>query len=666
MARDLVLLPAPRKLTRPGGDLDLAGISGEDRRIELGPGDRDCLLRAGRTAREALQLVSGEGYRLAAGGRGAVACTLAVDQGRASGQQGYVLSVRGDGIRLVGHDEAGLFYGAQTLLQIARQHRGSGRLPLLTVRDRPDLAHRGVQLDVSRRRIPTMESLKLLVDRLAHLKVNQLQLYTEHTFAYRNHPEAWGGYSPLTGEEILQLDQYCRERFVELVPNQNTFGHMERWLHRPRYEHLAENMPGMPIQYYLSPSDPGSLQLVEELLDELLPHFSSRQAMVGLDEVRLGPGGRSAALCEERGGPEQVYLDYLKEVHRIVRRHGSTMMYFADMVVQQGLVSQVPGDAIGLIWGYEEEYPFREHSARYAEAGLPFYTVPGTCCHASIGGRTGLAMRNIAAAVSSALEFGGSGTLVANWGDGGHWQPLAVTMAGYAYGAGAMWGLDRNRDADVAAALDAHLYQDEAQVTGRVSVDLGRACEQLPVLADWAAYQTILQQKPGGHEQLGRIEPGALEVAGEFIARTLEPLGRAAMGCPDAGTVADELRVAAGLMRHACHLAQARFQAVGTRLPDLPEGWRISHILPENRTAAGRAAERCYYWPDRPGDEEIPTCGSGRLRPLADEMEQLLADYRRTWLARNRPGGLDESAARFDRLLQLYRRGMQGVGRGGC
>jgi hypothetical protein len=138
------------------------------------------------------------------------------------------------------------------------------------------------------------------------------------------------------------------------------------------------------------------------------------------------------------------------------------------------------------------------------------------------------------------------------------------------------------------------------------------------------------------------------------------------MGCADAGIVADELRVAAGLMRHACHLAQARFQAVGTPSPDLPEGWQISHIQPENRTAAERAAERCYYWPERPGDDEIPTYGSDRLRPLAEEMEQVLADYRRTWLARNRPGGLDESAARFARLLQLYRQGVQGWPRGGC
>ena len=44
----------------------------------------------------------------------------------------------------------------------------------------------------------------------------------------------------MTGEEILALDAYCRERFIELVPNQNSFGHMERWLPLARYADLAE------------------------------------------------------------------------------------------------------------------------------------------------------------------------------------------------------------------------------------------------------------------------------------------------------------------------------------------------------------------------------------------------------------------------------------------
>ena len=604
----------------------------------------------------ALQLVADVGYPLTASA--ATACAIDVDPGRVGHPEGYELSILPDRIRLVARDVAGAFYGAQTLLQLARQQRGNGRLPCLVIRDWPNLSHRGVQLDISRRRIPTMASLKVLVDRLAHLKINQFQLYTEHTFAYQNHPAVWRDYSPMTGEQILELDEFCRERFVELVPNQNTFGHMERWLHRPEYEHLAEGMPDTPIQYYLSPSDPRSLELVEELLDELLPHFRSRQAMVGLDEVRLGPGGRSAGLCERRGGAGPVYLDHLKRVHNILRRSGRTMMYFADMMLQYDeLIAQAPGDAIGLVWGYDRDFPFREHCARLARAGLPFYAVSSTCCHGSIGGRTGLGMENMASAVAAACEFGGAGCLVTNWGDGGHWQPLAVTMVGYAYGAGVMWHLENNREVDVADALDMYLYEDAARVIGRLSVDLGRACEQLPTLADWPAYQTILQQKTGGHKELVGVSTADFDRAEAFIARTVDPLARVEMACADAEIVGRELRVAADLMSHACHLGRARFEAVGTSLPTLPDGWGISHILPENKPAADRARESCYYWPDRPGDAEIPRYGRDRLRALVGEMEQLLADYRQVWLVGNRPGGLEESSARFARLLELYREG---------
>ena len=66
-----------------------------------------------------------------------------------------------------------------------------------------------------------------MIDILAELKYNQFQLYTEHTFAYTNHEIVWKDYSPLTSQDILELDNYCKERYIELVPNQNSFGHME-------------------------------------------------------------------------------------------------------------------------------------------------------------------------------------------------------------------------------------------------------------------------------------------------------------------------------------------------------------------------------------------------------------------------------------------------------
>src|SRR5439155_17149515 len=161
--------------------------------------------------------------------------------------QGYTLLIRPGEISINGHDAAGLFYGRQTLVQLRRQLRES--LPCLRIEDWPDFANRGVMIDISRDKVPTMPTLFALVDSLAELKINQLQLYTEHTFAYRAHREVWKDASPMVPEEIRPLDSYCVERHIELVPNQNSFGHMERWLKHKTYEHLAEKPDGFTFPW---------------------------------------------------------------------------------------------------------------------------------------------------------------------------------------------------------------------------------------------------------------------------------------------------------------------------------------------------------------------------------------------------------------------------------
>ena len=57
-------------------------------------------------------------------------------------------------------------------------------------------------LDVSRGRVPSLQTLLDLVDKLADFKINEFQLYMEHTFAYRNYEPVWRGWGALTGEEI--------------------------------------------------------------------------------------------------------------------------------------------------------------------------------------------------------------------------------------------------------------------------------------------------------------------------------------------------------------------------------------------------------------------------------------------------------------------------------
>ena len=132
-------------------------------------------------------------------------------------------------------------------------------------------ATRGYMLDISRDRIPTMRTLRLVVDILSRFRYNQLQLYMEHSFAYEGHEEVWEEADPITPAEVAKLQAYCEMQGIELVPCQNTFGHMERWLVHPRYNQLARFPKGGAMTPWgtvkkfpttLDPRNPGSIALV--------------------------------------------------------------------------------------------------------------------------------------------------------------------------------------------------------------------------------------------------------------------------------------------------------------------------------------------------------------------------------------------------------------------
>lgn len=362
---DLTLLPEPRSVMARPGAFELSGGS----RIVL-LGDPHSLFPQAQRLQRALWKYHRIGWSVRARGHGLsdsldrVRITLSPERHDIPGQ-GYRLSITADGVDLVAGDEAGAFYGVCTLVQMLRQCEAE--LPAGAIEDSPDFPLRGVMLDISRSKVPTLQTLFDLVDLLAGWKINHLELYTEHTFAYEDHRDVWAEASPITGEDMLRLDAYCRERFVELVPNQNSFGHMHRWLELPRYNHLAECPEGFDLTlegrttrmppFSLNPTDPESLEFISGLYSELLPHFSSNKLNVGLDETWDIGRGRSAAIARERG-TGRVYLDYLLGIHELVQRQGRTMHFWGDIIIQHpGLVPELPGDAVVLEWGYEADHP---------------------------------------------------------------------------------------------------------------------------------------------------------------------------------------------------------------------------------------------------------------------------------------------------------------------
>lgn len=200
--------------------------------------------------------------------------------------EGYALVITPEGVVIRAADAAGAFYGLGALTQIFRQNPEA--LPCLHISDAPDLAERGFMLDVSRTKVPTTVAIFALIDRLAALRYNRMQLYIEHTFAFTGHDKVWKEASALTAKDIRKIDAYCRDRFITLIPNLNGFGHFERWLKYPEYRHMAECPDGFYHDLAHAHRDPGtlkpnqeSLDFMAKLYDEYLPNFSSNEFNVG-------------------------------------------------------------------------------------------------------------------------------------------------------------------------------------------------------------------------------------------------------------------------------------------------------------------------------------------------------------------------------------------------
>jgi hexosaminidase len=589
---------------------------GPHRCIRLSAPHAPELMPAGKAIQRAVRDATGLEWQIVAGKAGAGGAGDVVIELYDGVQhaQGYHLSVKqpGDRIIISGKDPAGAFYGAQTLAQLIRQFPNG--LPCLQIEDYPDFPARGAMLDISRDKVPTMETLYALVDQLAEWKINQLQLYTEHTFAYRGHPEVWAEASPMTGEEILSLDAYCRERFVELVPNQNSFGHMERWLKFPRYASLAEAPDGfeypwggrMEEPFSLCPGDPGSIQLVESLYDELLPHFSSPLFNVGCDETFDLGQGKSKAECEKRG-TERVYLDFLLKVYGLVKERGRTMQFWGDIILHQpALIPELPKDATALEWGYEADHPFDKDGRLFHEAGIPFYVCPGTSTWNTIAGRTDNALGNLRNAAENGLKHGAIGYLITDWGDNGHHQYLPASYLGFAAGAAYSWCLESNSDLPIDQALDTHVFHDRAGVMGRLVHDLGNVYQAVgKLVGNASALFHILLYGPDHETAMHGITREGLNAAEAAISRCQKRLDQARMERPDAWLIVDEYRNAAAMLTFACRLGR-------------------------------------YRLGDGAKDKEV----------LATELRRIIGEHRRLWLARNRVGGLSDSSKRLEARLE--------------
>ncbi|RMD77707.1 MAG: glycoside hydrolase, partial [Lentisphaerae bacterium] len=338
--------------------------------------------------------------------------------------EGFRLVVTPRGVEITVSGDCGAFYALQTLRQLLDQSEDI--LPALVINDYPAFKRRGYMLDISRCKVPQQWMLKHLIELLSVYRYNELQLYTEHTFAYRGHEVVWADASALTPEAICELREYAAAHFIELVPNQNSFGHLERWFKHPEYAPLAECPEGFAYPwgeranhgFSLEPSDE-AIAFLDGLYSQLLPNFTSELFNVGCDETWDLGQGKSARRCQEEG-KSSVYVDFLCRIHKLVRRYGRRMMFWGDIILHDPeKIASLPDDMIGLVWGYDADTPFDRNTAHFARHQIPFYVCPGTSSWNSICGRLPNARVNIRNAAVHGQANGAMGILVTDWGDNG-------------------------------------------------------------------------------------------------------------------------------------------------------------------------------------------------------------------------------------------------------
>lgn len=540
--------------------------------------------------------------------------------------QGYQLIFNNKRPIITASDEAGVYYAKKTIKQINRLLTEGKTLPAVKISDWPDFLDRGVMLDISRDRILTMESLYKLVDQLADWKINQFQLYTEHTFAYKNHKKVWKEASPMTADQIKELDAYCRERFIDLVPNQNSFGHMERWLKHDEYKHLAElEVPtdvgdwGLRSRHILSPAVPETLEFIDELYEELLPNFTSKMFNIGCDETLELGFGKSKDLTEQFG-KGKVYLNYLVELRNRAEKQDKRVQFWGDIILNHPeLISELPKDMIPLIWGYEANHPFDKQCKKFKEAGLEFYVCPGTSSWGSVTGRIDNMKGNNLNAAINGKKYGAKGFLITDWGDYGTWQPFVFSQPGFLYGAALAWAVDKNESIPLDDYLSYYVFDDKSRKSGRAVYEIGNSPNYSGVkIANEGVLFIALKKVESPlseHWKLKEIKLENMYSSLELLDRALDSLKNSSMQGVDRELTIEEVAHGVSILKHSCNMIIAKLES---------------------------------------GDKGLEYIDENVLQNLRNDMKIIIENHNKLWIKRNRIGGLADSSEKFEKILLAY------------
>lgn len=451
--------------------------------------------------------------------------------------QSYRLEIRADGIHIEGGDEAAVLYGVQTLRQMLGQC--GLRLPCLSIADRPSVAVRGYYYDVARGRVPTLAYLKRLADRCAYYKLNQLQLYVEHSFCFADFSEEQRETTPLMPEEILEFDAYCRGLSIELVPSLASFGHLYTLLRTKQYRKLNENEtdPSAPFSFIdrmqhatINVSDDEGFALLAQRIRAYAALFSSDQFNICADETFDLCSEKSRALGEAKG-VVNVYAAYLARLCEVVTACGKRPMFWADILLKQPEKAAIlPSNSVFLDWDYSAKPSDDSVKALLGAGAKHIYLCPGVQSWNRLICDQQTAYQNISALCRYAHTYKVEGVLTTDWGDFGHIGDPDGSEQGLIYGAAFSWAEDICEKEEIDRRISTVAFGDRSQSVCALFTSLARResfswhqmVEYIEKADDRAKQEIITVLCPEDLQQdIAQIDAALAELGG--LCATLSP-----------------------------------------------------------------------------------------------------------------------------------------------
>lgn len=527
--------------------------------------------------------------------------------------EGYALVVTRRGIAAAAPDEAGLVWALRTLQQLVRANLHGASIPCVRITDWPTLRYRGSQDDITRGPSPRLDALKREVTLASELRLSFFTTYLESQFAYTRRPEIGPKDGSLTPDELRAWVTNAKKQGVEIIGNQQSFGHFGVILADPRYADLRET-PDI-----LNPTNERTYRLLDDLYSDVAPLTDSPFFNVCCDETQglgTGPSRELAA----RIGVGGVYVQHIRRIHEILQRYGKRMMMWGDILLMHPeKIGEVPSDTVFLSWGYDDRASWDDAIAPFARSGHAFFVCPGTSNWSRILPDFSVAIANNRNYVRDGVKHGALGALNTVWNDDGE-TLFAPNWPGIAWGAECAWNGAGTDYADFSRRLGGVLFGEAGDHFGR-AIDLLARTHRLP------GYEGMLDSRfwtPELERPISRAD--RIAQARGLLAIVDPALAHLRAARRDA-------RVNADLIDHFIFGAE-RMRLMATRALDAV---RAADLYARARTARSE-----------PMAEKLVATARGVLAECRAAHLALRDEYVRLWNTEKKPYALDRVTARYE------------------